>query len=75
MPASASCVRITPDVTNTFEEDDDLPDGRVMGNFILLPNGKIFLVNGVNQGVAGYGNDVGRYMNLRDNFIAYTKNL
>ncbi|KAG8965622.1 hypothetical protein FRC00_010175 [Tulasnella sp. 408] len=57
VPASASCVRITPDVTNTFEEDDDLPDGRVMGNFILLPNGKIFLVNGVNQGVAGYGND------------------
>ncbi|KAG8934033.1 hypothetical protein FRC01_005494 [Tulasnella sp. 417] len=57
VPASASCVRISPDVTNTFEEDDDLPDGRVMGNFILLPNGKVFLANGVNKGVAGYGND------------------
>lgn len=58
VPASASCVRISPDIDNTFHDDDDLPDGRTMGNFILLPTGKIFLVNGVNQGVAGYGNDV-----------------
>lgn len=29
-----------------------------MGNFILLPTGKIFLVNGVATGTAGYGNDV-----------------
>jgi len=57
LPADDSCVRITPDTTNTFEDDDDLPEGRVMGNFILLPNGKVFLVNGVGQGTAGYGND------------------
>jgi hypothetical protein len=58
VPASDSCVRITPDVDNTFSDDDKLPNGRVMGNFILLPNGKLFLANGVNQGTAGYGNDV-----------------
>ncbi|KAG8969253.1 hypothetical protein FRC03_003778 [Tulasnella sp. 419] len=57
VPASASCVRMSPDISNEWEEDESLPEGRVMGNFILLPNGKIFLVNGVNQGVAGYGND------------------
>ena len=49
---------MTPDVSTEWEDDDTLPEGRVMGNFIMLPTGKIFLVNGVNQGVAGYGNDV-----------------
>lgn len=58
LPADKSCVRISPDADNTFSDDDDLPEGRVMGNFILLPNGKIFLVNGVGKGTAGYGNDV-----------------
>jgi hypothetical protein len=47
VPASASCVTMTPDVDVTWKDDDDLPDsGRVMGNMILLPDGKIFLVNG-----------------------------
>ncbi|CAE6489177.1 unnamed protein product [Rhizoctonia solani] len=58
VPASSSCVKITPDVDATWEDDDELPDsGRVMGNMILLPDGKIFLVNGANTGTAGYGND------------------
>ncbi|KAG8908124.1 hypothetical protein FRB99_000152 [Tulasnella sp. 403] len=57
VPADATCVRISPDISDQFEDDDTLPDGRVMGNFILMPNGLIFLVNGVNQGTAGYGND------------------
>lgn len=55
--ASTSCVRITPDVTPTYEEDDPLPEPRSMGNLILLPNGKIFCLNGAGTGVAGYGND------------------
>jgi hypothetical protein len=29
-----------------------------MGNFIALPDGTIFLVNGANTGTAGYGNQV-----------------
>ncbi len=28
-----------------------------MGNFVILPNGKLFYVNGAGTGVAGYGND------------------
>ncbi|QRV94396.1 glyoxal oxidase [Ceratobasidium sp. AG-Ba] len=57
-PADASCVRITPDIDTKWVDDDTLPDsGRTMGNMILLPNGKIFMVNGANTGVAGYGND------------------
>jgi hypothetical protein len=56
-PASDSCVKITPDLTGSYEHDDPLLEGRVMANFVLLPDGKIFMVNGANQGVSGYGND------------------
>jgi hypothetical protein len=55
-PADASCVKITPDVNTTWVIDDSLPEGRTMGNFIHLPNGKLFFVNGGNSGTAGYGN-------------------
>lgn len=55
--ASASCVTISPDVERQWKENDDLPDGRVMGNFILLPDGTLFLVNGANVGTAGYGTE------------------
>ncbi|KAG9126913.1 hypothetical protein FRC07_001419 [Ceratobasidium sp. 392] len=56
-PADASCVSMTPDVSTDWKDEDAMPFGRSMGNFILLPNGKIFLVNGANTGVAGYGNE------------------
>ncbi|KAI0339863.1 copper radical oxidase [Trametopsis cervina] len=56
-PASTSCVRITPDVSPNYEEDDSLDVGRSMGNMILLPTGKIVYLNGAGLGVAGYGND------------------
>lgn len=53
--ASASCVRITPDESASYVEDDPLPEGRSMGNMILLPNGKILMLNGAQTGTAGYG--------------------
>lgn len=56
-PASSSCVKITPDLTGSYEHDDPLQEGRVMANFVLLPDGKVFCVNGANSGVSGYGND------------------
>jgi len=43
-------VRITPDEGGGWSEDAGLPEGRTMGNFILLPDGKIFLMNGAQQG-------------------------
>ncbi|KAG8747996.1 hypothetical protein FRC10_009748 [Ceratobasidium sp. 414] len=55
--ADASCVSMTPDVSTDWEVEETMPVGRTMGNFILLPNGKVFLVNGANTGMAGYGNE------------------
>lgn len=55
--ASNSCVRLTPDLSPAYEEDDPLPEGRSMGNMILLPNGKILMLNGAQTGTAGYGTE------------------
>ncbi|KAG8858717.1 hypothetical protein FRB96_004854 [Tulasnella sp. 330] len=55
--ASASCVYMTPDVDQTWYDDDSLPDGRSMSNFIMLPDATLFLCNGANMGVAGYGTE------------------
>lgn len=51
-PASTSCVRITPDVSGAYIEDDPLPEGRSMGSLIALPNGKILCLNGAGMGRA-----------------------
>ncbi len=53
--ASNSCVRITPDQSSSYVQDDPLPEGRSMGNLINLPNGKILMLNGAQTGTAGYG--------------------
>ncbi|KAF8348212.1 glyoxal oxidase [Amanita rubescens] len=50
-PASPSCVRITPDNSGSYVEDDPLPEARSMGSLIALPNGKMLFLNGT----AGYG--------------------
>ncbi|KAG5335700.1 hypothetical protein C0989_000621 [Termitomyces sp. Mn162] len=55
-PASTSCVRITPDISTSYEHDDPLPEQRSMGNLIFLPDGKILCLNGAKMGTAGYGN-------------------
>ncbi|QRW00801.1 glyoxal oxidase [Ceratobasidium sp. AG-Ba] len=55
-PADSTCVKMSPDVDAKWVDDDTLPEGRSMGNMIALPNGQIFMVNGANLGVAGYGN-------------------
>ncbi|KAH7913258.1 glyoxal oxidase [Hygrophoropsis aurantiaca] len=55
-PASNSCVEITPDFSPKYTELDPLPEGRTMGNLILLPDGRILCLNGAKTGTAGYGN-------------------
>ncbi|PVF99228.1 DUF1929-domain-containing protein [Serendipita vermifera] len=40
--------------SDQWTEEDDLPEGRVMGNGILLPDGTVLIVNGAGRGVAGY---------------------
>nr|GAT54049.1 predicted protein [Mycena chlorophos] len=54
-PASTDCQRITPEGNAAYEQDDDLPVGRSMGQFIILPDGKMLVVNGGQNGTAGYG--------------------
>lgn len=55
-PADATCVSITPDVSSTWKEEDQQFEGRSMGQFIILPDGRLFHFNGIATGTAGYGN-------------------
>ncbi|SGY97902.1 BQ5605_C035g11431 [Microbotryum silenes-dioicae] len=54
---SSSCVYINPEdgSSATWKNDDDLPENRGMGNFIILPDERLLLLNGVAKGSAGYG--------------------
>ncbi|WWD22747.1 hypothetical protein CI109_107240 [Kwoniella shandongensis] len=58
VPADDTCVRISPEDANpTYVDDDTMPEGRSMGQFIYLPDGTMWMGNGVNMGTAGYGDD------------------
>lgn len=58
-PASKDCQRITPEPADgspaRYIQDDDLPQGRTMGQFVILPDGKLLVVNGGLNGTAGFG--------------------
>ncbi|SPO24968.1 Glyoxaloxidase 2 [Ustilago trichophora] len=54
LPASTSCEQISPLQGGAWEAVDNLPQGRSMGQFIQLPDGRIWFGNGVTTGVAGY---------------------
>ncbi|KAF9477863.1 copper radical oxidase [Pholiota conissans] len=57
-PASKDCQRLTPEPADgsapAYIQDDDMLDGRTMGQFILLPNGIAMVINGGKNGTAGY---------------------
>jgi hypothetical protein len=56
--ADDSCVRINPnDASPQYTDDDSLPEPRSMGQLIYLPDGTMWLGNGVGMGTAGYGDD------------------
>ncbi|KAL4063440.1 glyoxal oxidase [Scleroderma citrinum] len=59
-PASSDCQRLTPEPQDgsspAYEQDDNLFQGRTMGQFITLPDGTMLLVNGASNGTAGYAN-------------------
>lgn len=67
-PASKDCHRITPEPTDgrpvEYELDDDLLEGRTMGQFIILPDGNLLIVNGAVNGTAGYADHTGQTPNL-----------
>jgi hypothetical protein len=58
-PASKDCQRLTPEPADgsppKYVQDDDMPQGRTMGQFIILPDGKLLVVNGGLNGTAGFG--------------------
>lgn len=66
--ASADCQRITPEPTDgstpAYVQDDDLPVGRTMGQFIALPDGTMLLLNGGAYGTAGYALQTGQTATL-----------
>lgn len=57
IPADNTCVRIAPEGAAVYEDDDNLPEGRSMGNLIYLPDGTLWLGNGIGMGTAGYGDE------------------
>lgn len=55
-PADYTCVSITPDKSSQWTDEDSMFEGRSMGQFIILPDGRLFHLNGIATGTAGYGN-------------------
>ncbi|GAA5992156.1 hypothetical protein JCM11641_003258 [Rhodosporidiobolus odoratus] len=56
--ASSSLVSITPLSDNPQWADlDDLPEGRTMGNLVMLPDKRVLMLNGASFGSEGYGWD------------------
>lgn len=62
-PASKDCHSITPEPADgsspVYVQQDDMLDGRTMGQFILLPDGTMLVVNGGRNGTAGYSQATG----------------
>ena len=54
-PTDPSCGRIAPLSNNPTWEMDSMPEGRVMVEGTLLPDGTVLFCNGANQGAQGFG--------------------
>lgn len=66
--ASPDCQRITPEPQDgspaAYIQDDDMPVGRTMGQFIILPDQTLLMVNGGANGTAGYATQTGQTPSL-----------
>lgn len=62
-PASQDCQRITPEPIDqsppVYIKDDDMLEGRTMGQFIILPDSTLLVINGALNGTAGYAEMTG----------------
>lgn len=69
-PASKDCQRLTPEPPDgsapAYEQDDDMLEGRTMGQFIILPNGKLLMINGGLNGTAGYATQTNQTASFSD---------
>jgi FlaG/FlaF family flagellin (archaellin) len=63
-PASTDCQRLTPEPQDgsspVYVQDDDMLEGRTMGQFIALPDGTLLVINGGLNGTAGYAQATGQ---------------
>ncbi|KAG6822490.1 hypothetical protein H0H93_005473, partial [Arthromyces matolae] len=63
-PASQDCQRLTPEPLDgsapAYQADDFMLEGRTMGQFIILPDGTLLVVNGGLNGTAGYAFKTGQ---------------
>lgn len=56
LPADKSCTSLSPlDAKPVWTDFDPLPEGRVMGSALILPDLTILVINGARYGTAGYG--------------------
>ncbi|KAJ7239563.1 glyoxal oxidase N-terminus-domain-containing protein [Mycena haematopus] len=57
-PTSAQCIRMVLNAAGIAAgwKVESMPQGRIMVDMVLLPDGRVMLVNGAMTGVAGYGN-------------------
>lgn len=57
-PASDQCVRMVLNDEGIAKgwQVEHMPEARTMPDAVLLPTGEVFIVNGANSGIAGYGN-------------------
>jgi len=53
-PADASCGLISPEAATPTWEMDNMPQGRVMVEGVLLPDEKVLWLNGANRGAQGF---------------------
>lgn len=76
IPASSDCHRITPEPTDgsspDYVQDDSLPVGRTMGQFIALPDGTFLILNGAQNGTAGYAKNI---LNVPTELMPYGESL
>ncbi|WAR57638.1 hypothetical protein PtB15_8B691 [Puccinia triticina] len=64
-PASPQCVRMvltTPGIKEGWKIEQ-MPTPRIMPDLIMMPDGKVLIVNGAKTGAAGYGNLVDKVGN------------
>ena len=68
IPASNDCQRITPEPNDNsqvnYVQDDDMLEGRTMGQFIILPDQTLLMINGGANGTAGYATNTGLIPNI-----------
>ncbi|KAJ7825707.1 glyoxal oxidase N-terminus-domain-containing protein [Mycena leptocephala] len=61
-PTSNQCIRMVLNAAGIAAgwKVETMPQGRIMVDMVLLPDGRVMLVNGAMTGVAGYGNVANR---------------